>query len=359
MQAMDCKYSVSDSTGEPSSYQSPSSKANDELMTQTAEIEEFLRPAQFNWADESEELESALEGEMEEAVASFYELERQPSFSSGEPENEGSEATTSIEVQEADGTTAGLLIVIGTVEEQWCKLPEPDDQEDETRASMKVDVSREFAYRQVWVDTDSDGLIHHFNWMGCATYEYSATPAAISLLALLANPKIPASLCDEWRYQSIMQRAMQCVDPVLVYLETGWGDLLKRGSDLVQWATGRVHKFYTPHGSWQNDSSDMEDGTLADNGDVDNYMGRGIAFSNGYIELCTPSSRSQWQKSHQQLWQYTYDKRSTPSRTGPTPYKPSPLRQCMVLADFEDETVAGKFSISTLGCMSCSRINRT
>lgn len=293
MLAMERNYSVSGSTDDASTYQRSSSKTDEEYMIQATELEELLRPSQFDWADESEELEgveetegqsdgSVGEGELEETMASFYDLERQPSNSSGEPVNEEDEWSDFDKAMVPEAT-----------------LPEPDSEEVK-RASMQEDVNQEFAFRQGWMEVAGES-IHHFNWLGSPRYRYSMTPATISLLFLVTAPKIP-SAGDEWRLDAIMRRAMHHVDPVMVVLENGCEDFKRKGSDLVRWATGRAYKFYSPHGNWRRDPQERDDSTELDIGNVDHYTENTLAFGNGFVRDYTIRSRAQLGDEHQRLY---------------------------------------------------------
>ncbi|ODM17882.1 hypothetical protein SI65_06670 [Aspergillus cristatus] len=324
---MERNYSVSGSTDDVSACQRSPSKTDKESMKQAMELEDLLRPSQFDWADESEELEgveeaegqsegSVGEGELEETMASFYDLERQPSIRLGEPENEWPDFDK-VMVQE---TT----------------LPEPD-YEELKRASMQEDVNQEFAFRQGWMEVAGES-IHHFNWLGSPRYEYSSTPAAISLLFLFTAPKIPEP-GDEWRLNAIMRRAMRHVDPVVLYPENGREDFRLRGFELVRWATGRVFKFYSPHGNWQTDPDDIADGTHMDSGDVNMYMGSTLQFGNGYVRDYTIRSRAQWGDEQQRLYAEKFPAPSQ-TRSPKTPYKPSRLRQCTFPDELEDSAEA-------------------
>lgn len=339
--AMERNYSVSGPTDDASTDRRSPSKTNEESTIQATEFEELLRPSQFDWADESEELERAEEaegqsegsigeGELEETMASFYDLERQPSNSSGERVNED-EWSDFDEAMAPEATMPEL------------------DYEELKRASMQEDVNQEFAFRQGWMEVAGES-IHHFNWLGSPRYEYSSTPPAISLLFLFAAPKIPEP-GDEWRLDAIMRRAMRHVDPVVLHPENGREDFRPRGSELVRWATGRVFKFYSPHGNWQTDRDDIADGTIMDTGNVDMYIGSTLKFGNGYVRDHTIRSRAQWGVEHQRLYEEKFPAPSQ-TRSPKTPYKPSRLRQCVFPDDLED--LDGKLITSTLDDISCS-----
>lgn len=308
-------------------------------------MEELLKPSQFVWADESEELEgeeeiegqgerSISEGELKEMMASFYDLERQPSNSSDEPVDEEGEWSDFDEVMFSEATT-----------------PEPD-YEELKRASIQEDVNQEFAFRQGWMEAAGES-IHHFNWLGTPRYEYSSTPPTISLLFLFTAPKIPKQ-GDEWRLDAIMRTAMRHVDPVVLHPENGPEDFRLRGSELVRWAKGRAFKFYSPHGNWKTDRDDIADGTIMDTGNIDMYMGSPLHFGNGYVRDYTIRSRAQWGVEHQRLYA---EKFLAPSQTRSpkTPYKPSHLRHCVSSDDLED--LDGKLTTSTLGDISVSGAN--
>lgn len=235
----------------------------------------------------------------------------------------------------------GPLIVNGTVdmtagvgsEEQETDSSASTDFDGEIE-SMQLAVNGEFAYRKAYLQADSDGIIHHFNWFGAPVYGHNPTPPAVSLLFLLASPKVPPS-GHEWRYVSIMKRAMVFVDPVIVYVENGWEDMCKRGFDLVRWSTGRVYKFYSPHGKWVEDVKDLEEFPVLDDGDLLNYASDNTLAGNGFIEQFSIRSRSQWVKSRDECFHLAH--RQQKSRRKGFGSLSSPLRQSMTSSEFDVE----------------------
>lgn len=322
-------------------------QANKEsYILQQRNSEDLLKPSQFNWADDVEKFmvdagsESSWSScDMEEDLSSFPELERQPSSHghdrATEEEFKGIDGVLIMEeTQEDMRSTFGPLIVSGAVGGPIESDTDSDLEKEIDR--MEYDVSREFAYRERSL-ADHDGEIHHFNWLGCPVYGYSSTPPVISLLFLLADPKVPVR-SDEWRISSIMQRAMVFVDPVVVYLgDCRWDDLCLRGYDLIKWATGRTYKFYSRHGYWQDDERDMEENNAIDDGNLVTYSAEHLAISNGFIQQFTIRSRAQWCKSRDERFDLAYHGRR---RSICKEYKPSPLRQSMNPDGFEGEVDA-------------------
>lgn len=342
MLAMERSYSVSNPTDDMSTYQRSSSKTDEEFIIQATELEELLRPSQFDWADESEELERTEEmegqcerivgeGELEETMASFYDLERQPSNSSGKSVNEEDEWSDFDEVMVPEAT-----------------MPEPDNKEFK-RASMQEDVNKEFAFRQGWMEVAGES-VHHFNWLGSPRYRHPTTPATISLLFLVTAPKI-LSAGEEWRLDAIMRQATHYVDPVVVVLENGCEDFKRKGSDLVWWVTGRAYKFYSPHGNWRRDPQERDDSTELDIGGVDHYTENTLAFGNAFIRDYTVRSRAQWEDEHQRLYAETFPPPSQ-TQSPKMSQKPSRLKHCVFPDDLED--LNGKLTTSTLDDILCS-----
>lgn len=314
-------------------------------ILQQRDFEDLLKPSQFDWADDVEEelmadagSESSVSScEMGEDMSSFPELERQPSSHGHDRATEkgkGFDEVFMVETQEDTGSTPGPLIVNGAM--GGPVEPDTDSDLEKEIDRMEGDISREFAYRERCL-ADHDGEIHHFNWLGCPVYGYSSTPPVISLLFLLADPKVSVR-SDEWRISSIMQRAMVFVDPVVVYLgDCRWKDLCLRGYDLVKWATGRTYKFYSRHGYWQDDERDMEENNAIDDGNLVTYSAEHLAVSNGFIQQFTIRSRAQWYRSRDERFDLAYHGHR---RSICKDYKPSPLRQSMSPDDIEEEADA-------------------
>ena len=306
------------------------------------EIDELLRPVQFDWADDVEEKESLSNSEgtadsAEDRPLAFVQTEVflrtdereivdkthedsqiEPSPMGETPENE----------QQASNIGHEMPLVIS---DNRPPSRMAGSYFDNQFGQGEFEVSREFIKRvnQLYYDYE----IHHFNWLGSPVYEYSSTPPAISLLYLLSDPKVPKQ-GDELRLQSILSRATTYIDPVLVSLEDGWEGLNAKGLELVRFATGRTSKFYTPHGQWIYDSNEKDDQTILDDGDVCIYISPNMAAGNGFAELCPIRSRSQWEADSKE--RIAYVNASSGSQYLSKKYReyvPSPLRQCMVPED--------------------------
>lgn len=143
-------------------------------------------------------------------------------------------------------------------------------------------VADEFSWRNDRVlQAESQGWnIHHFNWLGYEVYEYSATPAAVSLWLILSKPKVLRPR-DEVRLGVILGRAAEYIDPV-VYMGNP-ADLQRTGQGLVNAVTGQVFKFYTPHGVWMYDQRDREEATEVDQASIDIYAFPNWVVANGFV----------------------------------------------------------------------------
>ncbi|THC88167.1 hypothetical protein EYZ11_012389 [Aspergillus tanneri] len=201
-----------------------------------------------------------------------------------------------------------------------------------------LNVIQEFAYRNSWVLSADGERIHHFNWMGFPVSRYSGTPPEISLLFQLSDPKAPQP-GDEHRFQSIFNRALRYIDPVIVNLENsakseGLNHLMRlKGYDLVRFTTGRVTKFYSPHGWWMNDDRGKEERTSIDDGILEVYMDERLITGNGFVRLGNISDRSQWEESRDENLDNPPKARRRHSRSRDKAFKPSPLRQVMTAED--------------------------
>ncbi|KGO65271.1 hypothetical protein PITC_072640 [Penicillium italicum] len=180
-----------------------------------------------------------------------------------------------------------------------------------------------FADRQAWMEVDED--IHHFNWMGSRIYTHSSTSPSESLAIILAKPKNPQGSAT-WRILSLLNQAGDYIDPVIVFLAGTDKNLFElRGSELVRASTGRVSKFYTPHGTWKEDPNDFTEGTTTDFGNVRTYEAPDLAIGNGFVESSAIRSVSQWAESRNEACDAFWGqlpRRKTWER------KASPLRQC-------------------------------
>ena len=248
-----------------------------------SQIDELLKPVQFDWADDVE-AGLALPGQAQADSFENLPIESHPPVDQPEkgrvpdecpmadrlplsdfsPLDPVGDTGNNSEPESSSGGTKDPSIP----ESSPCTTME-NSSFDNGFAEAAFQVSREFVSRALMVDMADS--IHHFNWRGSPVYEYSSTPPAISLLYLLSDPKVPKQ-SDELRFQSILTRATIYIDPVLVALDGGWDDLNTKGFELVRFATGRTSKFYTPHGKWIHDNKEKNDQTILDDGDIYIYI---------------------------------------------------------------------------------------
>ncbi|KAJ5340582.1 hypothetical protein N7541_009706 [Penicillium brevicompactum] len=100
------------------------------------------------------------------------------------------------------------------------------------------------------VETKVYPRIHHYSWYGRPVFHSVGTPPEESLAVIQAEPKYPTGSA-QYRIKSVINRAMNLVDPVLVNIERFNPDLWAgSGSDLMEGVKGRVRKLYSPHGEW-------------------------------------------------------------------------------------------------------------
>lgn len=241
------------------------------------QIDELLQPVHFDWAEEVEEEMSTTEFDYQEASAVG------PYGCGVDDCPGGSHAGT----DECDNVPLDLS--------STSRSPSPNAERssflgDET-TQTQIEVSREFAWRAYCMHRDE--AIHHFNWLGSPVYHYNATPPAVSLFYILADPKVPQPGA-ELRLQSVLHMATAFIDPVVVYLENGLSDLQVKGHELIRFATGRAFKFYTPHGQWTSDWLEKGDQTTIDDGDFYTYISPNLASGNGFVEVCPIRSRAKW-----------------------------------------------------------------
>lgn len=206
------------------------------------------------------------------------------------------------------------------------------NSEAELHLVAQQSIDNIFADRQAWMDADAG--IHHFNWMGLRVYTHSATSPSDSLTIIFAKPKNPQG-GSMWRVHSVLNRAAQYIDPVLVFLDDTDESLFElRGSELVRASTGRVFKFYSPHGRWMEDSSDTSDETMIDFGNTRTYEATGLAVGNGFVESSAIRSLSNWTECRDEA-SHTSGGLSELPRRMTWVRNPSPLRQCESISDPE------------------------
>ncbi|KAI2732361.1 hypothetical protein CBS147332_1500 [Penicillium roqueforti] len=206
------------------------------------------------------------------------------------------------------------------------------NSEPDLHLAAQQSINNIFGDRQTWINADAG--IHHFNWMGLRVYTRSSTSPSDSLAIILAKPKKPQGGAM-WRVYSVLNRATQYIDPVLVFLDHQDESLFElRGSELVRASAGRVFKFYSPHGMWMEDSSDTNDDITTDFGNTQTYEATGLAVGNGFVESSAIRSLSQWTECRDEASEAA-ERSSRFPRRRTWERKPSPLRQCESIKDSE------------------------
>jgi hypothetical protein len=154
-------------------------------------------------------------------------------------------------------------------------------------------IEEEFRGRVDAMVHDED--IHHFNWLGNPVYQSSSTTPAESFAIICTGPKVPQG-SDKWRIESILDRAYQFLDPVVVSLETITELVFNnRGSDLQTAAEGHVFKLYIPQGRWTLDPHIFDSGkVLLDTGSLDVYQNPLYEVGNGFIKPSLIFTSSDW-----------------------------------------------------------------
>ncbi|RJE18658.1 hypothetical protein PHISCL_09008 [Aspergillus sclerotialis] len=316
------------------------------------QIDELLKPVQFDWADDVEEellFHSRRQVDSSEDMSIDSPQSVDPSENFRVPD-EGdmvedipiSDASLGPMGETDENSEAGFSIgraLLSSIQETPYSGTMEGSSFDSGFAEAEFQVSREFVSRALMVNTAVD--IHHFNWRGSPVYEYSSTPPAISLLYLLSDPKVPKQ-SDELRLQAILTRATTYIDPVLVSLDNGWDDLNTKGFELVQFATGRTSKFYTPHGAWIHDNNEKDDQTILDDGDICIYISPNMAAANGFVELCPIRSKSQWEADRDRRIAYANspDGSRFLAKMKNRVYVPSPLKYSVAQEDLVAEVDA-------------------
>jgi hypothetical protein len=138
---------------------------------------------------------------------------------------------------------------------------------------------------------DGDNKIHHWNWMGDPVYHPVTTPPADSLAFMRARPKAPKGR-QKYLVTSILNRAIELVDPVLVSVDQDNGELFDmHGSELIQACDGRVFRYYSLHGRWLDAGEEESRHIVPDRG------ARGLCqfeIGNGINEDGPLLSRDEW-----------------------------------------------------------------
>ncbi|KAJ5875855.1 uncharacterized protein N7529_001439 [Penicillium soppii] len=178
-----------------------------------------------------------------------------------------------------------------TSDETDLKVSSPN-YDTEAYNEIQESLNVNFDYRDGCIETDS--RIHHFDWVGRPIYEHSATCPSDSLAIIMTKPKnihTPGMV----RQKALLNCAFQYIDPVIVVLDDTVPDLLElRGAKLAQASAGRVHKFYSAHGRWLEDSRDSSEENTLDFGHIEVYESDHVAIGNGFVESSPIQSTSQW-----------------------------------------------------------------
>ncbi|KAJ5370940.1 uncharacterized protein N7496_007032 [Penicillium cataractarum] len=193
---------------------------------------------------------------------------------------------------------------------------------------LRRGVVQEFRGRDSAVSHDEK--IHHFNWLGNPVYQPSSTTPAESLAIIFSGPKVPKEN-DKLRVASILRRAYQYLDPVVVSFERIKKRFFKhRGFSLQNAAEGHVFKFYTPHGQWMVDSHVLDSELiLRDAGTQDVYLSSKFSIGNGFKSSSLIPTRSTWSSTQRKILRSR--QRSSPRKNNWSPPPPSPLQQNSLL----------------------------
>ncbi|KAJ5558653.1 hypothetical protein N7535_008869 [Penicillium sp. DV-2018c] len=201
-----------------------------------------------------------------------------------EEDEEHIDSSMSSEVQDTDSqTTSPTSSTDGTIPSngEFTSQCASDAEEAAAAAQAEANLHYIFAERDLWMEIKKD--IHHFNWMGMRTYTHCSTAPSESLAIMLSKPKSLQG-SDKLRKQSVLNRAIQYIDPVIVRLDGPDDHVLDlRGSALARESQRRVLKFYTPHGTWMDDQRDLAN-TCFDIGSLKTYGVPRFAIGNGVVE---------------------------------------------------------------------------
>ncbi|CEJ58471.1 hypothetical protein PMG11_07125 [Penicillium brasilianum] len=205
----------------------------------------------------------------------------------------------------------------------------PSTEEVSPTQRPRRGIAQEFRGRDSAVSHDEN--IHHFNWFGNAVYHPSLTTPAESLAIIFSGPKVPKEN-DKLRIASILRRAFQYLDPVVVSFERTKKRFLKRrGSSLQTAAEGHVFKFYTPHGRWMVDSNVLHSELILRDADTQyDYLGSKFSVGNGFQSFSLIPTRSNWRSARRKI--IRSQQRTSPRKNNWSPPPPSPLRQSMSLS---------------------------
>ncbi|CRL25994.1 unnamed protein product [Penicillium camemberti] len=340
------------------------SNLQDFSSTQTASLEELLERCQFDWAEDVED--AAVSGDLPKVTVptpvdyspkvnlynEIYPISRHLTYLRYKPSLPTLYEQSSDELSGLVNSTPDIACSPSTriSEESYDDTMDPSTYETpltdselgqelftangESDANLvaRQCIDNIFEDRQSWMDADEN--IHHFNWTGLRVYTHSSTSPSDSLAIILAKPKNPQG-GDMWRVQSVLNRANCYIDPVLVFLDDIDESLFElRGSELVRASTGRVFKFYSPHGRWMEDGADGSDETTTDFGNIQTYEATGLAVGNGFVESSAIRSVSNWIYCRDEAFDSSGGLTQLP-RKRTWERKPSPLRQCESISNEE------------------------
>ncbi|CAI7623521.1 unnamed protein product [Penicillium glandicola] len=171
------------------------------------------------------------------------------------------------------------------LESDLVQLPEPESVE----LPEPVEYSNEYERRSVIGSLDA--AIHHWNWLGQPVYQPTTTPAVDSLAFMQARPKAPEGR-DELRVGSIMNRAIQKIDPIVLRVDRGNEAIVQmHGSTMIAACQGLVYTHYSLHGNWMTDDFSVRQWTVPDAEGPDLP---GFAVGNGISENRPFVSCYQW-----------------------------------------------------------------
>jgi hypothetical protein len=147
----------------------------------------------------------------------------------------------------------------------------------------------EYEYRAIVGSHDEN--IHHWNWFGCPVYTRSTTPPPVSLAFIQAEPKAPKGN-DELRVNSILNRAIRYIDPVIIVLDReNEGILQTHGTAMVEACHDNTYTHYSLYGNWMTDDFSMRRMIIPDAGTPGNGQ---FTIGNGLFGIGPLISRHDW-----------------------------------------------------------------
>ncbi|KAK2766841.1 hypothetical protein FQN54_006155 [Arachnomyces sp. PD_36] len=220
-----------------------------------------LKQESFNWAEDVEE-EEARPGTMDHRSGDEgAENDRGSPYApfivdSSQCSSNGTSSQPppgSCEAQETDSLSSDTE----GIHEAEAEMSEhsQDEQEAKERAEQESKRSAE-AVRQVF-QFRKYPHIHHFNWLGYGVFGPSETPPEVSLMVLMSDSKVWRNVNAAFREVTVLRNAFIYVDPVLYTGDPAALGL--RGSELSRVVTGFTSKFYSPYGTWDDDSYDGDE----------------------------------------------------------------------------------------------------